>query len=600
MRCNTFFWPALLFLSLPALAQLIPAGQPVPRTAKPPVIFVNGYQTLCGSGSTFESTFGIADQVLQANGEVSVFFDNCSVPDKPSIEKLGAAFGAFLAGLKYTDGTPVGVVDVVAHSMGGLIVRSYLSGKQDQVSAFAPPGTTETRKLIFLATPQFGTPLANLPLGQVQLDELSSGSNFLWDLNTWTDNTDDLRGVDAIAVIGSGGTGELSGSQPGFDDGVVTLTSASLGFYQPGRTRVLPVCHVEAGGLVTLVQLCPDNAKGVARIHSASDDSARIIVSFLNGTGEWKSIGQAAEENNLLANAGGLYARPFSGTGDPMKLNSGTVTGQGTSKNLQQSNDQIGFLDFFPAGQVTLSLDTSAGTMTRTTTLRRATDQAITVKPGPIVNRVLTAAAALFPYTFAPRSIVSIYGESLAAGTVTAGTLPLPTMLSDAQVLAGDTALPLFYVSALQINAALPDNVSGLVKLTVKNGSGAHTVNLLIEPARPAIFTTNGVGTGLAAAIRWNNGGAVSASNPLRAGDFVELFVSGLGALTASGNANQIPTVTLVGANCPVTYAGAAPGFTGLDQINCQIPGGLGANPAATLTVSAGGRTSNPATLVLE
>ena len=131
--------------------------------------------------------------MLQTNGEASVFFDNCSVPDKPSIEKLGAAFGAFLAGLKYTDGTPVGAVDVVAHSMGGLIVRSYLSGKQDQVRRSRRPGTTETRKLIFLATPQFGTPLANLPLGQVQLDELSSGSNFLWDLNTWTDNTDDLR-----------------------------------------------------------------------------------------------------------------------------------------------------------------------------------------------------------------------------------------------------------------------------------------------------------------------------------------------------------------------------------------------------------------------
>ena len=173
-------------------------------------------------------------------------------------------------------------------------------------------------------------------------------------------------------------------------------------------------------------------------------------------------------------------------------------------------------------------------------------------------------------------------------------------MLSDAQVLVDDTPLPLFYVSALQINAALPDNVSGLVKLTVKNGSGTHAVNLLIEPARPAIFTANGAGIGLAAAIRWNNGGAVAASNPLRAGDFVELFISGLGTLTASGNANQMPTVTIAGANCPVTYAGAAPGFTGLDQINCQIPGGLGANPAATLTVSVGGRTSNAATLVLE
>ena len=246
----------------------------------------------------------------------------------------------------------------------------------------------------------------------------------------------------------------------------------------------------------------------MARIRSASDDSARIIVSFLNGTGGWKSTsGQAAEENNLLTNAGGLYARPFSGTGDPMKLNSGTVTGQGTSKNLQQSNDQIGFLDFFPAGQVTLSLDTSAGNDDAHHHAPAATDQAITVKPGPIVNRVLTAAAALFPYTFAPRSIVSIYGESLAAATVTAGTLPLPTMLSDAQVLVGDTPLPLFYVSALQINAALPDNVSGLVKLTVKNGSGAHTVNLL--SSRPGLPSSRR--TGRARGLRLRSDGTTAA-----------------------------------------------------------------------------------------
>ena len=99
-------------LSVTASAQLIPAGQPIPRTANPPVVFLNGYQSDCTS-SSFAATFGIADQVLAASGEASVFFDNCTVAGQPSIEKLGAAFGAFLAGLQYTDGSAVTTVDAV-------------------------------------------------------------------------------------------------------------------------------------------------------------------------------------------------------------------------------------------------------------------------------------------------------------------------------------------------------------------------------------------------------------------------------------------------------------------------------------------------------
>jgi hypothetical protein len=85
------FW----FLSASALcAQVITPGQPVPRTTSPPVVFVNGYQNDCGN-SSFANTFGIADQVLHANGNVSLYFNNCTVAGKSSIERLGAAFGAF-------------------------------------------------------------------------------------------------------------------------------------------------------------------------------------------------------------------------------------------------------------------------------------------------------------------------------------------------------------------------------------------------------------------------------------------------------------------------------------------------------------------------
>src|SRR6476620_12456234 len=134
-------------------------AQSIPHKDKPPVVFLNGYQNTC-PGTSFAGTFGVADQVLQANGEVSLFFDNCSVPGKPTIEELGTAFGNYLSGLKYDDGQPVTTVDAVAHSMGGLILRSYLSGKRPGSAIFQPPSAIAIRKAVFLATPHFGSPVA--------------------------------------------------------------------------------------------------------------------------------------------------------------------------------------------------------------------------------------------------------------------------------------------------------------------------------------------------------------------------------------------------------------------------------------------------------
>src|SRR5580698_2524246 len=140
-----------------ARAQLIPSGTAVPPTTLPPVVFINGFQ-FEGCPTTFADTFGVADQVLESNGEVSLFFNTCSLPSTASIEDLGAAFGTFLSGLNYTNGKPVDQVDVVAHSMGGLVLRCYLSGKQDAAGMFQPPASTNVRKAVFLATPNFGTP----------------------------------------------------------------------------------------------------------------------------------------------------------------------------------------------------------------------------------------------------------------------------------------------------------------------------------------------------------------------------------------------------------------------------------------------------------
>jgi uncharacterized protein (TIGR03437 family) len=570
-----------------AFAQLIPPGVAVPRTSKPPVLFINGFELAC-SGVSFSGTFGSADQVLQANGEASLFFDICSVPGSPTIEDLGTSLGSFLMSLRYADGQPVDQVDVVAHSMGGLVLRSYLNGKQNTAGAFVPPAIPRVRKIVFLATPHFGTGLGQLLPSNSQVKELTSGSRFLFDLGTWNQGTDDLRGVDAIAAAGNGGTG--SAVMPGFDDGVVALTSASLRFYQPGRTRILPFCHVNGGGLVSLAGLCSFDARGIANISSATHPSAQLIVSFFNGTDAWKGIGVGAENDPFLSIDGGLIVTARTSDDTPLTMTSlKAISSTGQTKQLNLPSGDVAYTDLFTAGPLNLTAVSAALTISSSVMLPATGVEPYTVKPGPFIARVLPSAANVFPLSLAPGMLVSIYGTSLSDQT--------------AQVSFRGTSIQPSYVSASQINAVVPDGMSGLATLTVHTGAGSHTVNVLVEAAMPAIFTLDGSGTGPAAAINASNNRVVGSDNPLHAGDYVELYATGLGATTNRGGldyANQQPTVTIGGQDCPVTYAGRAPGYVGLDQINCIVPAGLLASAAAPVILTSGARISNTTTLAVQ
>jgi uncharacterized protein (TIGR03437 family) len=569
-----------LLLALAAEAQFVPSGSPVPITTLPPVVFINGYQ-FEGCPTTFAGTFGIADQVLQSNGEVSLFFNTCSLPATATIEDLGAAFGSFLTGLQYSNGQPVETVDVVAHSMGGLVLRAYLSGKQDTAGVFQPPASTHVRKAVFLATPNFGTPIASLLPGIEQLEEMASGSSFAFALGTWNDFADDLRGVDAIAAAGNAGTGMLTGTA-GFDDGVVPLTSASLRFYLPGRTRVVPYCHIDGGGIITDFNLCPGDAQGIADITSSMHDSAQMILSFFNGTSAWQSVGTAAENDPFLSVDGGLIIAAHAADDSSLNVDSALAG----SEKLGPSSDHLGYADKVPAGAISLAVTSGATDISASIKLPAGGTEPYLVKPGPLVARVFPAAAANFPLELAPRMLVAIYGSNLASGTVSAAGSPLT----------------LDYVSATQINALLPDSASGLTALTVQNSGGQNTVNVYVGNAAPAIFTQDSSGTGPASALKASDQSLVTAANPLQPGDAVELYATGLGLTTSSNGfdvAVQQPTVTVGGVACPVTFAGAAPGYVGLDQINCTIPAGLTSTASVPVVITSGNRTSNTATLAI-
>jgi uncharacterized protein (TIGR03437 family) len=539
-------------------------------------VFLNGYIQSC-QGNDFASTFATADQVLAAAGRASVFFDNCSVRQAgtvPPIEELGAAFGRYLDALRYADGQPVPQVDIIAHSMGGLIVRSYLSGKQAG-GEFRPPENTRIRRIVFLGTPHFGTPVATLA-NDVQTQQLLPGSNFLWELNTWNQGIDDLRGVPSLNVAGDAGGGPLAslGRLPvRFHDGVVLLSSAAS--WAP--VRVLRFCHTTGQA-----ELGCENWEGfLPRMTGASHESARIATSFLAGTDAWMTVGRAPAESNLN-NQAGLWFRMFDNNGNPVPL--ATAEAVQPSQTLEVRNGLTAWTARIAAGDVTARLNGGPNTIL---SAPAGVTTTAAVKPGPLVGAAVPTFAVVSPRAVAPGAFISIYGRDLAAAAVEAGAQPYPTTLGGVEVRIGNESLPLNYVGPTQINAIMPESVTGLQTLTVINSAGRHSVRVLIERTAPAAH---------AVAANALTGARVTAEAPIREGEYLSVYLTGLGQTERRADgldwAREVPTVQIGNGNCALLYAGRSPGYAGLDQINCQVPANLNCTNC-TLSVRTGGKLSN-------
>ncbi len=117
------------------------------------------------------------------------------------------------------------------------------------------------------------------------------------------------------------------------------------------------------------------------------------------------------------------------------------------------------------------------------------------------------------------------------------------------------------------------------------NGTPVAGSSIPVAGAAPGIFTTAGSGTGEAAAIN-QNGSLNSASNPAPRGSIVSFYATGQGSSTGA------VTLTIGGYQAQLPYAGPAPGFPGLMQINAQIPGGFLAPGVQPVVVSIGGASS--------
>lgn len=168
--------------------------------------------------------------------------------------------------------------------------------------------------------------------------------------------------------------------------------------------------------------------------------------------------------------------------------------------------------------------------------------------------------AASFKPDLSPGALASAFGSGLASP---AGETTVEVAGQPAQVLA---ALP------FQLNFVLPNDLPpGNHPLTIRSPYGATTQTIEVAPVSPAIFL---LANGRPAAVN-QNGTLNAADSPATRGQVLVLYTTGLGAVQRRGNldyALAAVEATLEGRPLVVQFAGLAPGFPGLYQLNLMIP----------------------------
>lgn len=332
----------------------------------------------------------------------------------------------------------------------------------------------------------------------------------------------------------------------------------------------------------------------------ASDGSALFVVGNVFGTLPGQAGGGGADEDAFVRkmdlNGNPVWTRQFGSQGADFAL--GAATGYGglfiagsTPRILLSSEPLKGDLD---------ALVTRMSTGSPTTPV---------LYSGTVVNGASFRGSA----PVAPGSLASVFGLNLSAPS-----------LGAIVVRVNGISAPVFAATPTQINFQVPWEVvvpqggslflpapPAQVNVTI-SGSTSNTISVALASRQPGVFTLNSSGSGHAAALIGNTPtlavppGLASNARPAGRGEFITLFATGLGpvsnqpgtgipAVTAPLAQLLDPvSVTIGGVSAPVAFAGLAPGFVGLYQVNVQIPAGLAPADAAPLVLSVGGVAANP------
>lgn len=239
----------------------------------------------------------------------------------------------------------------------------------------------------------------------------------------------------------------------------------------------------------------------------------------------------------------------------------------------------------------------------------------------------VVSAASYNSQQLASNSIAVAWGANLATGTAIATTI-LPTTLAGASIKVTDATgaerlAPLFFASPNQINYLIPSGTAvgpALITINSTNGNIA-TDEIQIAKVSPGLFSADGTGKGLAAAVvlRIKSDGKqayepVGQFDPVQnrlaalpidlgpdqgnASDQVFLILFGTGLRNRTSLADV--KVRIGGVDLPATFAGAQGNLSGVDQINVLLPRSLAGRGGVEVMMTVESLIANGVTIAIK
>ncbi len=253
------------------------------------------------------------------------------------------------------------------------------------------------------------------------------------------------------------------------------------------------------------------------------------------------------------------------------------------------------------------------------------------VVPAITTGFIVDAASFTKGKAVAPGSWIAVYGTNLTDTTQGADgtnyafancpvcntlTQPFPMGIDGASFSFDTASLSLpgrfSYVSPTQLNVQVPWELTGQTSATVKsivNYTYSSLYTLPLAEYSPGFFVYDQANDVAALDLNYR---LVGSTNPVARGDYVQLYLNGLGpvsnqpgdGLAAPGEpfakTLATPTITIGGQTVStIQFSGLAPGYVSLYQVNVQVPAGLSAGPQ-TITCTIGGVTSQTAQLYVK
>jgi uncharacterized protein (TIGR03437 family) len=225
----------------------------------------------------------------------------------------------------------------------------------------------------------------------------------------------------------------------------------------------------------------------------------------------------------------------------------------------------------------------------------------------PVISKggILNGASFALQGPLSPGSFVTLFGSNLATSTLSAPSVPLPTVLAGSSLKIAGVPVPIFFSSTGQVNAIIPYGiaVNTMQQVVASRGTSlAVPQSVAIAAAAPGIFM---YGQNQGIIVNASNALANS-TNPVHAGDAVVIYCTGLGEvnppvpagtqtpLTVLSNTVNPVSVTIGGVSAPVAFAGLTPGSTGLYQVNTTVPAGIAAGDGVPVVLTAARQSSAP------